>query len=104
MEEDLKWKTTSNGRRPQIEDYLKWKTTSIGKPTQIEDELKWKTTSNGRPTQMDDNLKQKMTTKYYKGNISANTVWIQRKIYWKTQEQISCAALLSPSDLGFLNF
>jgi hypothetical protein len=28
MEYDLKWKTTSNGRRPQMEDDLKWKTAS----------------------------------------------------------------------------
>ena len=45
---NLKWKTTSNGRRPQMEDDLTYKTTSNGKWPQMKDNLKWKTPSNGR--------------------------------------------------------
>jgi hypothetical protein len=30
-EDDLKWKKTSNGRRPQMVNNLKWKTISFGK-------------------------------------------------------------------------
>ena len=40
MEEDLKWKTTSNRTQPQMEDDLKGKTTSIGRRPQMKDNLK----------------------------------------------------------------
>jgi hypothetical protein len=40
MEDDLQWKTTSNGRRPPMEDDLQWKTTSNGRqPQSIEREI-----------------------------------------------------------------
>ena len=45
MEDDLKWKTTSNGRRPPMEDDLQWKTTSNGRRPQMEDDLQWRTTT-----------------------------------------------------------
>ena len=40
-----------NGRRPPIEDKLQWKT----KPP-MEEELQWKTTSIGRQPQMEDDI------------------------------------------------
>jgi hypothetical protein len=40
MEDNLQWKRTSNGRRPQMEDDLKWKTTSNGRRPLMEDDLK----------------------------------------------------------------
>jgi hypothetical protein len=52
-EDDLQWKTTSNGRRPPM-----------------------RATSNGRQPAMEDNLQWKMSSKYHTGNISATTVWI----------------------------
>jgi hypothetical protein len=81
-------KTTSNGRWPQMEDDLKWKTTSnikseisqqllVGYSPNFKLRLLWpkrtlqmfqmKTTSNGRWPQMEDYLK------YQKWNISATT-------------------------------
>jgi hypothetical protein len=35
--------TTSNRKRPPMEDDLQWKTTSNGRQPLIEDELQWKT-------------------------------------------------------------
>ena len=59
-EDDLKWKMTWNGRRPQVEDDLKWKTTQkwnisaitgkiIRQITKVSNKDKhiWKMTSNG---------------------------------------------------------
>jgi hypothetical protein len=40
MEEDLPWKTTSNGRQPPMEDDLPWKTTCHGRRPPMEDNLK----------------------------------------------------------------
>jgi hypothetical protein len=40
MEEDLQWKTTSNGRQPPMEDDLPWKTTYNGRPPTMEENLK----------------------------------------------------------------
>ena len=57
MEDDLKWQTTSNGRRPQMEDDLQCKTTSNIRRPPMEDDLQWKTTSNGRQPLMEDDLK-----------------------------------------------
>jgi hypothetical protein len=51
MKDDLQWKTTSNGRQPQMEDNLKWKTTSNGRQPPMN------TTSNGRKHPMKDDLK-----------------------------------------------
>ena len=39
MEENLKWKKTSNGRQPPMEDDLQWKTTSNGRRPPMEDDL-----------------------------------------------------------------
>jgi hypothetical protein len=44
MEDDLQWKTASNGRQPPMEDDLQQKTTSNERRTPMEDELQWKTT------------------------------------------------------------
>jgi hypothetical protein len=40
MEDNLQWKTTSNGRRPPMEDNLQWKTNSNGRQPTMEDNLK----------------------------------------------------------------
>ena len=40
MEDDLKWKTTSNGRQPRMEDNIQWKTTYNERRPKIEDDLK----------------------------------------------------------------
>ena len=37
MEDNLQWKTTSNGRRHPMEDDLQWKTTSYGRQPPMED-------------------------------------------------------------------
>ena len=55
-------KLTSNGRRPPMEDDLQWKTTSNGRQTTMEDrtsmeeDLQWKTTSIGRRPPLEDNI------------------------------------------------
>jgi hypothetical protein len=41
MEEELQRKTTSNGRRPPIENNLQWKTTSNGRQHSMEDGNKY---------------------------------------------------------------
>jgi hypothetical protein len=51
MEDDLQWKTTSNGRRPPMEDDLQWKITSNGRRPPMEDNF------NRRQPPMEDNLK-----------------------------------------------
>jgi hypothetical protein len=54
MEDNLQWKTNSNGRRPPIEDDLKilnveyLNNTDKGGPNRNRKLLKMKTTSNGR--------------------------------------------------------
>ena len=40
MEDDIQWKTSSNGRWPPMEDNLQWKMTSHGGRPPIEDDLK----------------------------------------------------------------
>jgi hypothetical protein len=40
MEDDLQWKTTSNGRQPPMEDHLQWKRTSYARRPPMEDDLK----------------------------------------------------------------
>jgi hypothetical protein len=62
MEDNLKWKTNSNGRRPPMEDDLQWKTTSNGRQPPMEDDLQWKKTSNGRQPPKEDDLQWKMTS------------------------------------------
>ena len=44
MEDNLRWKTTFDGRRPLMEDGLQWKTTFDGRRPSMEDDLRWKTT------------------------------------------------------------
>jgi hypothetical protein len=39
MEDELKWKTTSNGRQPGMEDDIQWKTTYNERP-KIKNNLK----------------------------------------------------------------
>jgi hypothetical protein len=87
MEDDLQWKTTINGRQPQMEDNLQWKTTS---------NLQWMTTSNGRRPPMEDDLKI----------LKATTVWVVAYEFLGgklegSSEEISSVALLSPT--CFLN-
>ena len=48
MEDDLRWRTTFDGKRPFIEDDLRWKTVFDGKRPSMEDDLLWKTTFHGR--------------------------------------------------------
>ena len=48
MKDNLRWKTTFNGRRPSMKDDLQWKTTIDGRGPSMEDDLRWKTTFNGR--------------------------------------------------------
>jgi hypothetical protein len=48
MEDNLQWKTTSNGRQSPTEGKLQRKTTSNGRQPAMEDKLQWKTTTDGR--------------------------------------------------------
>ena len=58
MEDDLRWKTTFDGRQPSMEDNLRFKMTfdgrgpsmedDIGRRPSMEDDLRWKTTFDGR--------------------------------------------------------
>ena len=47
-EDDLRWKTTFSGKRPQGEDDLWWKTTLCERQTLVEDNPRWKRTFGGR--------------------------------------------------------
>ena len=55
MEDDLRWKTTLDGRYPSI------KTTFDGRRPSMEDDLQWKMTFDGRRPLMEDDLRWKMT-------------------------------------------
>ena len=44
MEHDCRWKTTSGGRRPSVEDDLRRKTPFSGRRHSVEDNFLWKTT------------------------------------------------------------
>ena len=78
MEDDLRWKTTFDGRRPSMEDDLRWKTpfnerrpsmeddlrrkmTFKGRRPSMEDDFRWKTTFEGRRPSMEDDLGRKTT-------------------------------------------
>ena len=72
MEDNLRWKTTFNERRPSMEDNLRWKmtfdgrcpstkTTFDGRWPSIEDDLRWKTTIGGKHPSMEDGLWWKTT-------------------------------------------
>jgi hypothetical protein len=50
------FKYKPNFINPQNEDDLQWKTTSNGRQSPMEDDTQWKTTFNGRQPQMEDNL------------------------------------------------
>ena len=71
MEEDLRWKTTSNTKSEISQQLLVWSSPNfklmLRWPTQTLQMFKIKTTSNGRRPQMEDYLK------YQKWNISAAT-------------------------------
>ena len=79
MEDDFKWKTTSNIKIEISRQLLvlQWKVSNLpqilnlgfhmkmtfnGRRHQMEDDIKWKTTSNGRWHQMEDNIKWKTTS------------------------------------------
>jgi hypothetical protein len=51
MEDNLQWKSTSNGKRLPIEEDLH------GRIHPIEEYLQWKNTSNGRIPPMEDDLR-----------------------------------------------
>ena len=82
-EDELQWKTTSNGRRPPIEDDLK-----ISKVEYLSNRLLDYTQilylDMGDQSKVfkyfneDDHI-WKATSKYWKWNISATTYWIQLK-------------------------
>ena len=59
MEDNLRWKTTFNGRRPSMEDDLQWKTTFNGRRPSMEDDFQWKPPLNGRWPSMEDTLQWK---------------------------------------------
>ena len=59
MKDDLRWKTTFNGRWPSMEDNLRWKTTFNGGRYLMEDDLWWKTTFNGSRPLMEGRRPQK---------------------------------------------
>ena len=60
-EDDIRWKTTYDGRRLMMEDNLWWKTTYDGRRFMVEDDLWWKTSYEGRLLMMEDDLGWKMT-------------------------------------------
>ena len=64
VEDDLRWKTTSVGRRPLekplVEDDLRWKMTFGGRRPSVEDDLWLKTTYGGRQPSVEDDFWWKM--------------------------------------------
>ena len=94
MEDDLKWKRTSNGSRPQIEDDLKWKTTSNGRQPPIEDDRQWKMTSkqripNGRQPPMEVDSQLKKTSNARRPKIS--------KVEYLSNHRLDLPQILNPS-------
>ena len=63
MEDNYKWKTTTDGRQLQMEDNYRWKTTTNGRQLQMEENYKWKTTTDERQLQMEDKLNCLMTSR-----------------------------------------
>ena len=61
MENDIRWKTTFDGRQPSMKDDHRWKTTFDGGWPLMEDDLRWKTNFDGRQPSMEDNLRWKTT-------------------------------------------
>jgi hypothetical protein len=109
MEDNLQWKTTSNGRQPPMEDNLHCKTTSNGRQPPMEDNLQWKTTSNGRQPPMEDNLHCKTTSNGRQPRIvkveylSYHCMYhIVRGKLEESSEEIWSVALLSLACIPFL--
>ena len=63
MEDNLRWKTTFNGRQTSMEDNLEWKMTLHGRQPSMEDNLWWQSTFDGRWPWMEDNLRLKTNFK-----------------------------------------
>ena len=61
MEDNLRWKTSFDGRRPSMEDDLWWKTTFDGRWPLMEDNLWLKTTFDWRHPLMENDLRWKTT-------------------------------------------
>ena len=74
MEDDLRWKTSIDGRRPSMEDDLRWKTTFERRPS-MEDNLRFKMTFDGRWSLMEDNLWWKMIFKRRRPSIEDDLRW-----------------------------
>ena len=81
MEDDLKWKTTSNGRQPRMKDNIQWKTTYNERQPTIEDDLKL------------------IKLEYLSNHSMDCGLWIIRGILEENSEEISSVALLSPACL-----
>ena len=56
MEDDLRWRTTFDGRRSLMEYNLRWKTTFDGRRPSMEDDQWWRKTNDGRRPSMGDEL------------------------------------------------
>ena len=109
-EEDLRWKTTFDGRGPLMEDDLWWKTTFDWRPPLTEDDIWRKATFDGRWPLTKDDLWRKMifdgrgplteddlwwkTTFYgrqsfmedilwWKTNFDERRPWMEDKLWWK---------------------
>jgi hypothetical protein len=106
-EDDLHQKTTSNGRRPQIEDNLKCKMTSNGRWPPIVNDLQLKMTSNGRGPLIEDYLQWKTTSRGRRPPMEDDLQWFKysskpRLMFHRGNseqilEEISSVALLSPA-------
>ena len=55
-EDNLRWKTTFNGRQPSVEEDLWWKMIFSGRQPSVEDVFLWKITFIGRRPLLEDDL------------------------------------------------
>ena len=69
VEDDVRWKTTSVGRRPLVEEIFGWR------PPTEEGDLRWKTTFGGRRPKKEDNILCWKTTYCGRGHLLEDDLW-----------------------------
>ena len=94
MEDDIQWKTTFNGRGHSMEDDIQWKTIFNGRRPSMENDLQWKTTFNGRWPLIEDDLKRKEIFNEWRPSMKDDLRWkttlngrraaLKDDLQWKT--------------------
>ena len=76
VEDDLRWKTTIDGRWPSVEDDLQGKTTFGGRQPLLEEDLRWRMSFIGRWPLLEDNPWWKTTCGGRQHSVQEDLIWI----------------------------